>query len=554
MISQQRARVFREADNVAPVEHTTGLGLPQAAAMSALLTTVGVFSVFSTALALWALWTTDPLKSIGGFIPVLSLFFILRVWRSLGWEMHGTWWGLAVLVATVASVHLRDHAVLELVIGPSWSIFLPPHSLVAFGYTAGAVLLFGGVRLFRASLFPIVLTWFVNPVPNFFTLHIDLPLQHVSSLIARGFAHALGQKLSPDQLRLMFTPQLGMFIAPGCNGIRGAITMGFIALIAGYLYKFRWRTTTIVVVGAVLLGYVFNLVRLCTLVLYYIAALHIKWLQGHAEMGDYIIGAALFFCATVLLFTLIQRLNPRGDMVPPKLERVETEGNLRGRALRSFTLRWSAFALLVLVGSVSYARGLVRHYKRVHSAPVTVVQRFPKRVGGYTLQREWTESLPTGVLIFYWASYAPDAGGPPVAVGISPNLGAHDTLICHSARGEEWLWHGDLSLATTTGATNFSGSFFNDGAVQYLEATTVCSGTTCGQFTSGPKHFGLIYSRPDTQTLLTQSPTRPIPVLLRVETPDYAMAPDAARAQLTAGLREFVSGADLSVFTRPYRQ
>jgi hypothetical protein len=54
--------------------------------------------------------------------------------------------------------------------------------------------------------------------------------------------------------------------------------------------------------------------------------------------------------------------------------------------------------------------------------------------------------------------------------------------------------------------------------------------------------------------LLTQSPTRPIPVLLRVETPDYAMAPDAARAQLTAGLREFVSGADLSVFTRPYRQ
>ena len=84
-----------------------------------------------------------------------------------------------------------------------------------------------------------VLTWFVNPVPHFFTLHIDLPLQHASSLIARGFAHALGQKFTPDQLRLMFTPDFGMFIAPGCNGIRGAITMGFIALIAGYLYKFK---------------------------------------------------------------------------------------------------------------------------------------------------------------------------------------------------------------------------------------------------------------------------------------------------------------------------
>jgi exosortase J len=554
MILQQRTTALPGAGSFAPAEQARVLELRVAAGMAALLSTVGVFAVFSTALALWALWTTDPLKSIGGFIPVLSLFFLLRVWRSLGWEMQGTWWGLAVLAATVAAVHLRDHAVLELVIGPSWSIFLPPHSLVAFGYTAGAVLLFGGVRLFRAALFPIVLTWFVNPVPNFFTLHIDLPLQHASSLIARGFAHALGQKLSPDQLRLMFTPELGMFIAPGCNGIRGAITMGFIALIAGYLYKFRWRVTAMVVVGAVLLGYVFNLVRLCTLVLYYIAALHIPWLQGHAEMGDYIIGAGLFFFATVLLFTLIQRLSLRGDLVPPKLEQVEAEGSLRGRDLRSFALRWSAFALLVLMGSVSYARGLVLHYQRVHGVHVAVVQRFPKRVGSYTLQREWTESLPTGVLIFYWASYAPDGGGAPVAVGISPNLGAHDTLICHSARGEEWLWHGDLSLATSVGATNFSGSFFNDGAVQYLEATTVCSGTSCGQFSSGPRRFGLIYSRPDTQTLLTQSPTRPIPVLLRVETPDYAMAPDAARAMLTADLRGFVAGADLAVFTRPYRQ
>jgi exosortase J len=515
---------------------------------------VGVFAILSTGLALWALWTTDPLKSIGGFIPVLAFFFILRVWRSLGWEMDGTWWGLAILVATVGLVHLRDHAILELVIGPSWSIFLPPHSLVAFAYTAGAVLLFGGVRLFRGALFPVVLTWFVNPVPNFFTLHIDLPLQHASSMIARGFAHALGQRLTLDQLRLMFTPELGMFIAPGCNGIRGAITMGFIALIAGYIYRFRWRVTVAVVAGAVMLGYVFNLVRLCSLVVFYIVALHIRWLQGHAEMGDYLIGAALFFVATVLLFTLIQRLSLRGDLVPPKLPQIVPGPRLQGRSLRSFVIRWSALALLLLVGSISYARQLVRQHQSGLGGPAVVQQRFPKRVGSYTLQREWTESLSTGTLIFYWAAYAPAGGGPPVQVGISPVLGAHDTLICHSARGEEWLWHGDLSLATASGPTSFSGSFFNDGAVQYLEATTVCSGTSCGQYTSGRRHFGLIYSRPDTHTLLTQSPTRPIPVLLRVETLDYALATDLARAQLTAELREFLTFADLAVFTQPYRQ
>jgi exosortase J len=558
--AQQPPLLSLGPQHIAPEQQSVGLPSARAALLSAILTTAGVFSILSTAFALWALWTTDPLKSIGGFIPVLSFFFILRVWRSLGWEMRGTWWGLLILAATIALVHLRDHAVLELVLGSSWSIFLPPHSLVAFAYTAGAVLLFGGVRLFRAALFPIVLTWFVNPVPNFFTLHIDLPLQHISSHIARGFAHALGQPLSPDQLRLMFTPEFGMFIAPGCNGIRGAITMGFIALIAGYLYRFRWRTTAIIVTGAILLGYVFNLVRLCTLVLYYILALHVRWFQGHAEMGDYIIGAVLFFFATILLFSLIQRLNPRRDLVPPALPRTEVPQPLRGPALHSFILRWAAFGLLLLAGSVAYARQLIRHHERVLAGPVHVPQRFPKRVGNYTLQREWTESLPTGTLIFYWAAYAPDVPGTPdkpnpiVELGVSPVLGAHDTLICHSARGEEWLWHGDIAFPTASGDTTFSSSLFNDGAIQYLEATTVCTGTTCGQFTTGRKRFGIIYSRPDAHSILTQDPARPIPVLLRVETPDFAMAPDLARAQLTANLRDFLASADLSVFTQPYRQ
>jgi exosortase J len=543
------------------------LRTPQAAAAATLLSVAGVFSVLTTALYLWALWVNDPLKSIGGFVPIVSLVLILRVWRSLGWEMDGTWWGLLVLAVTVASVHLRDHAILEFIFSPSWSIFLPPHSLVALAYTAGAVLLFGGVRLLRAALFPVALTWFVNPVPNFFTLHIDLPLQHVSSHMARAFAHAMGQPLTPDQVRLMFTPDFGMFIAPGCNGIRGAITMGFIALIAGYLYQFRWRVWALVVVGAVMLGYVFNLLRLCLLVLYYILALHIQWLQPRAEMGDYVIGACLFFFATALLFTLIQKLSPTGELRPPRLPRQAASEF----APRSFSLRWAGFALVALLGSVSYARALVEAREHPQAAvDPNELGRFPQRVGEFKLQRAWNEYLSAGgPLIFYWADYVYDgpgasgvtaasgdgqADGPAVvSVGVSPVLGAHDTLLCHAARGEDWLWHGPLQMATGSGATDFSGSFFNSGAVQYLEATTLCNGDSCGQVSSARTNFGFVYSRPDTKTLLTASPTRSIPVLLRTETPNTSLAPDAARAELTGNLRSFLSGADLAVFTRPYR-
>src|SRR5438067_993207 len=109
--------------------------LPRAAAIATTLSVLGVFSVYSTAMFLYALWTTDPLKSIGGLIPIVSLVLILRAWQSLGWEMRGTWWGLALVAVVIATVHLRDHAIIELILTPSWAIFLPPHSLVAFGYT-----------------------------------------------------------------------------------------------------------------------------------------------------------------------------------------------------------------------------------------------------------------------------------------------------------------------------------------------------------------------------------------------------------------------------------
>ena len=534
---------------------TSTLTLPKAAAMTTVLSIVGIFSILSVALYLWQEWMGDPLKSIGAFIPVVSLLLILRVWRSLGWEIttsRNAWWGLVIVAVTVALVHISDHAILELILTSQWTIFLPPRSLVAVAYVTGIVLLFGGPRLFRAALFPIALIWFVNPVPHVFNVWIDLPLQHASAMIARGFAHALGQQLTNDQLHLMFTPDFGMFIAPGCNGIRGAVTMGFIALIAGYIYKFRPTTHVLVTLGAVMLGYVFNFVRLCVLVLYYIVGLHITWLQSRAEMGDYIIGACLFFFATILLFSIIRRFSATNDLRPPDLPQSPSRN---ATAPASFFPRWIALLLVLMAGSITYARALVQQYRAPQGVvDPSVLGVFPQQVGNYTLQRRWNEYIGSGTVLFYWADYRPAAGGSTVSIGVSPVLGAHDSLVCHAARGEQWLWHGNLDVPTASEPISFSASFFNTGATQYLEATTICTGATCGQFSNNNTHFGLVYSRPDAHTLLTQSPTRPIPILIRTETLDTQMSADAARAELTENLRSFLSAADVSSFSSPYRQ
>lgn len=206
--------------------------------------------------------------------------------------------------------------------------------------------------------------------------------------------------------------------------------------------------------------------------------------------------------------------------------------------------------------------GVSHAYVHAHSSPEAVRLRadqnapahFPARIGGYSLKRSWDESLIGGPLIFHWAEYAPANGGATIALGISPVLGSHDTLICHSAHGEDPLWHGQLTFPTAGNTPiSFSASLFNDGAIQYLEATTICNGTACGEYSSNRANLGFAYSKPDTVTLFTQDALRPIPILLRAKTIDTTLPVDTARQQMAIALRTFLASVDLDGLTLPYR-
>jgi exosortase J len=385
---------------------------------------------------------------------------------------------------------------------------------------------------------------------------VDLPLQRVSAHVARGFAIALGQPLSSDQMRLMFTPQFGMFIAPGCNGIRGAVTMGFIALIAGYVYRFRWYAHAAVVLCAVLLGYVFNFARLCGLVLYYLVALHFTSLQHRAKLADYIIGACLFLFATFLLFYVIRRLGESPSQLKPAAAKLPPCAPVRW----SFVyFRFAAMLAFVVFGLYGVARAVAYTNSSAYTSQTRMDQhalgKFPARIGSYTLARTWNENIFAGTLIYHWAEYAPDDGGTHISLGISPVLGSHDTLICHSARGEDPLWRSQLTLPTAGNVPiSFSASLYNSGDSQYLEATTICNGGSCGEYSSDRARFGFVYSKPTSQSVFSQDPQRPIPILLKAETIDTTLPVDVARTQLSAALRSFLAAVDLNSLTQPYRR
>ena len=312
-----------------------------------------------------------------------------------------------------------------------------------------------------------------------------------------------------------------------------------------------------VVAGAIALGYIFNFVRLCVLVLFYLVALHFPALQDRAENADYLIGAALFFVAVYLLYRVIGRLggsSEHGVWALPRLEQT------RGAVPTGYYLRAGAFTLLVMFGLAGITHGM--RTKDV-SADLATEERaqgqFPQTAGKYSLVRTWNEDLLTGTLLFHWAEYAPGDGGTHIAIGVSPVLGAHDTMVCHSARGEDPIWHGQQAFQTIadangTNEVSFNASFFNDGATQYLEESTICDSSGCGEYASAGTHLGFVYSKTDVSNLLSRNPSRPMPVLLKAETIDTTLPPTEARNRLSADVTSFLSGINIEGLTQPYRR
>jgi len=521
-----------------------------AVALACFAAIVGLLSISSVVQSLVGIWRTDDLKSMGAAIPFVCAALILRAWKQIGWRAENSWnswWGFALLASSAALVYLRDQTLLIVTVNKDWLLQIPPLPLVAVVYAAGIVLLFGGKPLLRAAWFPVLLMWAVIPVPQTFSRRIDLPLQHASATVARAFAHALGQPLTQDKLRLMFTPQFGMFIAPGCNGIRGAITLGLAAIVVGYIYRFRWFVFAPVIAGAVLLGYLFNFLRLCLLVIYYKLALPHPWMQHHARVADFIIGGCLFACALAVFFFAANKLRREPDDVLPALEQKPEAPNT---AAGPYLARVGAVVLLAAVFGAPAVRS---YYANPRPTPIAAL---PQQIGGYTLIRTWNDTLIDGIVVYTWGEYA-NTSNPTaahVSLGISPRMGVHDVEVCHIARGEDPTWHGEIQANTVGGTVDLTVATYNNGRNQKLEASTVCDDGACRQYSETGKHVTLVYAHPHRTQPLGADTTRPVPILLKVDGGDPMEPVTSAEPKLAAALQQFLAGADLVKLTTPYNR
>ncbi|MGO9336319.1 MAG: exosortase J [Terracidiphilus sp.] len=517
------------------------------------MTIVGFLGFYPQLPKLWEIWTTDPLRSIGIILLPTSIALILYVWRQSAWELRGSWWGLLFVGLAFAPLICARRIEFFWAFRGVRVNFIPSVWPIYF-YAGGIVLLFAGVRVWRRVWFPLALLLCVQPVPESFVHFLDLPMQSLSAHIARSFANLLGfPPTNTELLRLMFAPDFGMFIAPGCDGLRGAITLGYGALILGYLKRLSLLRWSIYVIGALLLGHLFNLVRLCALVLYYRVAVGHTVLEHAAKQADYVIGALLFCIAALLFWIVFRKEHNAGAASVP----ADTSNALRASDKENTYWRAAALALLVLVAMVPAVRAMqisiensAWAMRRGETNRTELNGRIPTQVGTYRLVRVWQEQQ-AGTLVLETAAFENGRSGE-IELGIWLAPSDHSIQQSLMTHGEMPKLKAIARFSTAAGRTvPFNTAFYDDGFTDTLTGDTYCSPYSCqsGQYRPNDGvHLAMI----ETVDHTTRG-KRVVPIFFKMQVPHTDSGSETAYKALSIECDDFLSHLDFTQLSQDFQ-
>lgn len=175
-------------------------------------------------------------------------------------------------------------------------------SLSVVIFINGAFILLYGFQAYKAALFPLLFLVFIVPIPTTLMDNIIRFLQAGSTV----FTNLLFLASSTPFFREGFVfhlPNLSVEVAPQCSGIRSAMAIFIIAVLAGYLFLKTWWNRIVLVICAVLIAMFKNGIRIVTLSLLgnYVDP---RILQSslHREGGTPFFVVALILLAPILFF------------------------------------------------------------------------------------------------------------------------------------------------------------------------------------------------------------------------------------------------------------
>jgi len=215
------------------------------------LTALALVICYASALrGMFEQWRTDEDMSHGFLVPIVILWIVWRErgrWRTL--PVEPSWWGLAFLISAAG-----------LQFASALGVGLFAGSLAFLLSVAGAVLCLGGLLWLRALAFPLMLAVFMLPKLAIVYNPATLPLQLLASRIAAGILTVSGIGVIREG-NILDVGGHRVAVVEACNGIRYLLSLGFVAVVFGYLADSKTWMRLALLVAAIPIAILANGVR-----------------------------------------------------------------------------------------------------------------------------------------------------------------------------------------------------------------------------------------------------------------------------------------------------
>jgi exosortase len=173
-------------------------------------------------------WNNDEDMGHGFFVPAIAVYI---AWTKrdelLGRPIKPNYWGLALVLWAALQLTVATLGV-ELFLARTAFIFA----------VAGTVLFLGGTHALRVLAFPILLLFFMVPIPAVIYNKITFPLQMFASIVAEKTLSLINIPVLRDG-NVLHLPSQSLSVVEACSGIRSLLSLSFLSVVYAYFFDKR---------------------------------------------------------------------------------------------------------------------------------------------------------------------------------------------------------------------------------------------------------------------------------------------------------------------------
>lgn len=170
-------------------------------------------------------WATDEDMGHGFFVPLVAGYI---AWQRRDDLLAATpapsWWGLPVLLWGAFQLYFATLGA---------ELFLARTAFIIS--LAGVILLLGGGRILRILVFPILLLFFMVPIPAIIYNQVTFRFQLIASGLAEWALGLFGVPVLREGNILELASQK-LSVVEACSGIRSLLTLSFLSLVYAYFF------------------------------------------------------------------------------------------------------------------------------------------------------------------------------------------------------------------------------------------------------------------------------------------------------------------------------